>query len=154
MTPDTKKIIDTQANIYQIDPAWIKAIITVESNWVTTAIRYEANYFYLYQPEQCASLCKSTYGTEIVAQKISWGLGQIMGALARQQGHQGNMPELLRPETNIKHMCIYLSHLKKNSYSDEHVFAKYNGGPAAVNADGTVINPEYVNKVTALLKNF
>jgi soluble lytic murein transglycosylase-like protein len=153
MTPETKKIIETQCNLYQIDPKWIHALITVESNWTVTALKYEPNYFYLYKPEQCASLCKVTYATEIVTQKISWGLGQIMGALARQQGHVGNMPELLRPEVNIKHMCIYLDQLKKNSLTDEFVFAKYNGGPGAVNADGTVVNPDYVSKVMGILKN-
>jgi hypothetical protein len=97
--------IHKHCDAYGINPAWVRAIITQESSWNPCAIRYESSYQWLFEVEKCANLAQVTLATELVTQKMSWGLGQIMGALAREQGLAGQIPLLLTPEINIKHMC-------------------------------------------------
>lgn len=144
-------LIQKLSKDFSIEPKWIKAIITQESAWNPYAIRFEPNYIYLFKPEIFAKKAGFTLDTETISQKISWGLGQIMGALAREQGFKGAMPELLKPEINILHICIRLKNLKVKFSKAEDVFAAYNGGFGAVKK----INDEYKNQkyVDSILYN-
>lgn len=147
-----KPLIEKNAFSYGLDPSWFPAIITQESRWNLLAVRYEPNYAYLYRPEQFTSGFNSM-ATEVNTQKTSWGLGQIMGALAREQGHTGLMAELLIPDINIKHMAIRLAGLKKRSTEADFIFAGYNGGPGAMHklANGQFPNQQYVDGVRKYL---
>lgn len=138
--------------IYQIDPKWVKAIITTESNWNQYAVRYEANYSYIFNPSRFTNT-EISMSTEIATQKMSWGLCQIMGGLAREQGHTGLMAELVNPDVNIKHLCVRLCHLKKISENEDDIFSMYNGGPGELNqkVNGIYFNQTYVDKVKANL---
>lgn len=141
-------VISQISKSYMVDPRWIKAIITQESQWKMFAVRYESGYPYLFHTEDFASGLISL-ATEVNTQKTSWGLGQIMGALAREQGHKGLMAELLIPEINIKHMAIRLAELKRRSPDPLHIFAGYNGGIGAMRkqASGLFTNQKYVTSV-------
>lgn len=147
-------LIEKYASIYQIDIEWIQAIILTESSGDTYAMRYEGSYPYLFNAEACAKKANVSLATEIATQKISWGLGQVMGALAREQGHTRAMGELLIPDVNIKHMCIRLQTLKRRSEIADDVFAGYNGGPGAMRliAEHKYANQHYVDKVNKNLK--
>lgn len=140
--------IEKMASLYQVDPRWIKAIITQESQWHPFAVRYESGYTYLFQPERFVSGLNSI-ATEVNTQKMSFGLGQVMGALAREQGHRGLMCELLVPEVNIRHMAIRLLALKRKVNEPEYIFAGYNGGYGAMRkqASGQFKNQAYVTAV-------
>ena len=83
------------------DSDLVKAIITQESGWNAFAIRYEQTYQYLFNPDEFAKKNKVTLSTEINTQKMSWGLGQIMGAVARELGFEGSMPLLSDAQLNI-----------------------------------------------------
>lgn len=147
-----ESIIQKTCKTYQVDPNWLKAIISTESSWNQYSIRYEVNYQFLYQPERFAKLAMVTLSTEIATQKMSWGLGQLMGGLAREQGHTSMLSELIKPEVNIKHMCIRIDHLKKISEVPQDVFACYNGGPGAIHkANGVYLNQAYVERVMGYL---
>lgn len=69
------------------------------------------------------------------AQQSSWGLIQVMGAVAREQGFNGPfLTELLEPERNLQ---SGLQHLRKQFNAAGTVrdaLRRYNGGPA---------NPDY-----------
>src|SRR6478735_9271551 len=129
ITRTSKTVIQSYAHkyasLYLIDPLWVQAIIEVESAGISKAWRYESSYQYLYEVERCARNAQCTLATEIAAQKFSYGLGQIMGALARQQGLDGPMGQLFDEETNIKHMCIYLKFLKSKASTTDDIFAGY-----------------------------
>lgn len=144
--------IRSMSAAHDLDPRWIPAIIWQESAWKSLAVRYEANYSYLFHPERFTSPLISL-STEVNTQKTSWGLGQIMGALAREQGHKGFMAELLIPEINIKHMAIRLAELKKRTSLPDYIFAGYNGGIGAMRkqASGLFINQKYVTQVNRFL---
>src|SRR6478736_1371356 len=105
--------IKKEATFNAIDPNLFKAIISQESAWNIFAIRTEPTYKWLYQPEEFAKNPLINLSTEVATQKMSWGLGQIMGALAREQGHKGLMGELLDPNINIKHIGLRLKTLSK-----------------------------------------
>lgn len=137
--------IEAQALKYSVDPAVIKAIIHKESAWEPNAVRYEEHYKWLYQPEVFSKHVLISNTTEIITQKMSWGLGQIMGALAREQGHKGLMPELLDPRVNIMHICIRVQALMKRCKRPEEIFACYNGGFGALKTQaGKFKNEDYV----------
>lgn len=141
--------IKKYSSLYQVEPDWIKAIILTESSGNPYAIRYEGSYPYLFEVESSAKKANVTLATEIASQKISWGLGQIMGALAREQGHKTSIVELVTPEINIKHICIRLEYLKKLAKETDDIFAGYNGGPGSMRLgfDHKYPNQVYVDKI-------
>lgn len=149
-------ILSQLCSTYRVEPTWVKAIIEVESAWNPYAIRYEPQYPYHFETSKCAKRARVTLATELATQRMSWGLGQVMGALAREQGHQGSMAELTQPELNLKHMCIRLKDLNQRAASPAEVFAAYNGGPGAMKRleSGLFLNQTYVDKVKGALKNY
>lgn len=149
-------IIQKVADTHGINPDWLNAIIQTESGWDIWASRFESGYQWLYKPEAHAKLCRITVQTEIAAQKTSYGLGQIMGALAREQGHIEALGKLFLPEINIEHIGIRLKWLKRRpeaAGSSDAIFAGYNGGPGSMKRIGGVYpNQVYVDKINLALK--
>ena len=84
------------------------------------------------------------------AQQASWGLMQVMGAVARERGFIGKyLPELVRrPELCVHLGCAHLAWLR-DRYVDRHgwpgVVRAYNTGTPKVSAAGT----QYLRKVKA-----
>lgn len=147
-----ESLIQGEATRAKVNHEWVMAIVRRESSFNAYSIRFESSYAYLFQVEMYAKKLGVTINTEMMCQKTSWGLGQIMGALAREQGHQGPMGELFLPEVNIKHLCIRIKKLMTYSLVPDDVFACYNGGPGALHKKGGVyINQEYVNTVKSYL---
>jgi soluble lytic murein transglycosylase-like protein len=147
------RIIEHYATQYSVDPHWMRAIVYQESGNNPYALRFEPTYRYLYQPEHYTSPVNGLH-TEMITQRMSWGLAQIMGALAREQGHTGFMGELLNPETNITHLAIRIRDLKKISTFPPDVFAMYNCGPGAIHkTSGKYQNQSYVDAIQTYLQN-
>jgi soluble lytic murein transglycosylase-like protein len=117
---------------YGVDQLVIRSIITQESKGDPYAFRYEPNWNYLVKPLYYAGLLKITETTEVQAQKMSWGLGQIMGSVARECGHYGPMGQLFDPEINIRLVCVLVKKLMKQAKTIDAIFASYNGGPGAL----------------------
>jgi soluble lytic murein transglycosylase-like protein len=150
-----KDEITAAANKYQVSSLWIKAIITQESNWNKYALRYEPAYNYLLKPDEFAKKVGTTLNTEIQVQKMSWGLGQIMGALAREQGHLGPMGELFDPFINISMLAQRLNTIMKYTHIQNSVFSAYNGGLEAwhyFTKNGKYSNESYVDSVNKHLQ--
>jgi len=142
------------ATHFNLDWKWLEAIIAHESSWNSFAMRYEKDYPYLYQVDVCAKLSGMSIDTEVVTQKMSWGLAQIMGALAREHGFHGPLSQLTDPATNILHLGIRLSYLVRLNPSKDAVFAMYNGGPGVKKLpDGKYANQAYVDAVNAIWIN-
>jgi Transglycosylase SLT domain len=147
-----KSLIKRIASSRKEDPNLVISIVDQESRFSSFAQRYESQYPYLFHPDRFKTGLISL-ATEINAQKTSWGLGQVMGALAREQGHKGFFAELLIPEINIEHIVTRLATLRKITSEPAYLFAGYNGGFGAMRkgVSGLFKNQHYVNEC---LKNY
>ena len=67
----------------------ILGIIQTESSFRPEAGRFEPDYKWLVKPKHYAKQNGITVDTEIVFQKTSWGLMQVMGAVYRELGYPG-----------------------------------------------------------------
>lgn len=86
------------------------------------------------------------------AQQASWGLMQVMGAVAREHGCVlPYLPQLCDPEQGIEFGCRHLSSLKGRflaAHGWDGVIAAFNAGsPRRVNVTGPFENQVYVDKV-------
>lgn len=134
---------------FDLDAKVVIAVATVESGLNPWAVRYERGYSYLWDvlterplrlremtpPSDFPCLPASpdrTGRTEWVGQKTSWGLMQVMGAVARERGFRGAfLSELCDPAVGAHYGCKHLKHLY-NRHSDRYgwkgVLTAYNAG--------------------------
>jgi len=86
-----------------LSPSLVCAVIEQESAWNPYAIRYEPAF----RTRYVAPLRVSA--TEEIARSISWGLMQVMGQVARENGFvERFLPTLCDPATGIRTGCIVL----------------------------------------------
>lgn len=155
----------------------VRAHIIVESRGDTFAWRCEPEYRYVWDnlydrafraltPAEIASAtppadfgvppnlsCSKT--TEWWAQRASWGPMQIMGAVAREKGFTGNIPQLCDSDGSlgVSYGCQLLKdfitrYLSAHGYRG--VSAAYNAGSPRYLADGkTFVNQSYVDQIAA-----
>lgn len=90
------------------------------------------------------------------AQQASWGLMQVMGAVARECGYrEPYLPALLDPQTNLEYGCRHLANLKRrffNGHGWDGVIAAYNAGSPRMDETEQYVNQNYVDQVNARLK--
>ena len=92
----------------------------------------------------------TTAGAEWTGQQASWGLMQVMGAVAREMGFAGPfLPELCDPATGLDIGTKYFLSLMVRYGKAPDAIAAYNAGSPQHNPDGTYTNQQYVDKVTA-----
>jgi len=139
---------------FSLDPFLVAAIIRVESNGERFAMRYEPHYSYLFHVEQMAKKVGSSEATENTMQKTSWGLMQIMGAVARERGYRGWLSELTDMLVNLKYGCVHLQSYFERHGKLEHAIASYNAGSPRFLSDGQFVNQPYVDKVLRFYKKF
>lgn len=88
------------------------------------------------------------------AQQASWGLLQVMGAVARERGCRAPyLTALLRPRVGLEYGCAHLAHYKKRFIDSDGwpgVIAAYNQGGVYRDSEGAFRNAGYVAKVRAL----
>jgi hypothetical protein len=84
------------------------------------------------------------------AQQASWGMLQVMGAVAREHGFRGGyLTELCNPEIGLEYGCLHLAALRKRFYLRwgwDGVIAAYNAGSPRFNGRA-FDNQQYVDKV-------
>lgn len=138
-----------------IPPALVLGIIETESGGNPCAARYEQNYRWTIPSARRPGNC--TQNTETVMQKTSWGLMQVMGAVAREYGYSGWLNSLTDPETNITVGVTHLEKLHKRFFKKHGmggVIAAYNAGSPRVGTDGKFVNQKYVDLVKANAEKF
>ena len=92
-------------------------------------------------------------------QQASWGLMQVMGAVAREHGFRGAyLTELCDPELNLEYGCRHLTALR-GRFHQAHgwagVIAAYNAGsPRRISEGGPFENQKYVDQVLARFPTF
>ena len=140
------KLIKRKAHDYGLPFGLVAAIVEVESDFNTFAVRYETDWKYFVRPFSDFHWHEKT---EEQSQKFSYGLMQVIGSVARELGFEGRfLTELCDPEIGLEYGC---KHLKRyyDRYKDySKAIVAYNGGPGAVASyDGSYRNQDYLEKV-------
>ncbi len=150
--PYVRRVLNP-SEIPTTDP-WLVAIFRVESSFDPNAVRYEADYKYVWNVAENAKALGITKRTEEQFQKTSWGLGQIMGGTARWLGYKGPLTGLLDVETNVHFAGLYWEHLlTKYNGNRNQALAAYNAGNVKGCTDTACSNIDYVRKVMAEAQN-
>jgi soluble lytic murein transglycosylase-like protein len=89
---------------HRLDASVVCGVIEQESAWDPRAMRYEPSF----RTRYVAPL--RLPATEEIARSISWGLMQVMGQVAREQGFRGKfLTELCEPSTGVEIGCSVLA---------------------------------------------
>jgi soluble lytic murein transglycosylase-like protein len=73
------------ASAHSLDPSLVCAIVEQESSWNPWAIRYEPAFFARYVAPLYTN--NKVSASEAYARGFSWGLMQVMGQVARENGY-------------------------------------------------------------------
>lgn len=140
-------IIRELANDFSLDPLFIAAMIMTESSGITCKIRYEPKWKYAYNEFTFAQLTGVTKITEFHGQKMSWGIAQVMGTVARERGFKGLFPELCNPAIGLLYGVKHLK-IKADRYGNDAatLYAAYNGGHPRIKANGKFKNQDNVDR--------
>ena len=143
----------------KVPVALVMAIIAQESKGNPFAIRYEPSYFFWLTNRLTKAAFKDLPGTklgicskdtEMKLRACSFGLMQVLGQTARENGFDGiYITELCDVETSIRIGLNYLSKLCNKYEHETHAVAAYNAGSVKLGAGGTIMNQEYIDKVMA-----
>lgn len=143
--------IDDVADTENVPKNLIGAIIQTESSGNKFACRFEPGYKYLYKPKEFAKDIGITEATETIFQMTSWGLCQIMGAVARETGLKGHIFQLLDEQINIQYCCKIIKKLAQRYTERDDIIAAYNAGIPTKQLNGLYKNQVYVDKVKLYL---
>ena len=147
------------AKEHNLEARLVFAVIQVESNWNTYAFRYEPNFRWLWNVEEAAKKNHVTVDSMVFAQKTSFGLLQVMGAVAyehelmnEENPHERLPTVLCNPWHGIVYGCRHLQ-LKSDLYGPdpELIYAAYNAGSPRRKNNGKLINQASVDR---FMKNF
>lgn len=132
MTPpaDLAALVREVAVEHDLHPLLVAALVEQESSWRPAARRYEAHYRWLIVPPDGAAC--PTARQETNGQKTSWGLCQVMGAVARELGLVGPFEQLLQPRVGLTYGCRYLRKQLNTTHGDiRAALSRYNSGRPA-----------------------
>lgn len=125
----------------------ICGIVEKESSFNPYSARYEPHYRWLFRPERFYGSYSSSIKTEIVFQKTSWGLMQVMGAVARELGYERPLPLLLSDIDAQLQIGVEYFKTLLDRYGDlTDAIAAYNAGTPA-KREGKYVNQSYVDDV-------
>jgi len=119
-------------------------IVCQESSGLPMAVRYEPGFFKRYIMKIPGLGTKESRG-----RSTSWGLMQVMGQVAREEGFTGEFEQLLDPRVGLHWGCRHLLVLKKRHLTTHGwpgVIAAYNAGSPRKKG-GVYVNQHYVDKV-------
>jgi soluble lytic murein transglycosylase-like protein len=131
-------LIESHPDRGSLPVACVLAICTVESNGNPWAYRHEPGYRWI----TGASISHS----ERMGQMMSWGLMQVMGAVAREHGFKGWFPQLCDPVVGLSYGMKHLQKYWAKHQNWPDTIASYNAGHPVM-VEGVYRNQEYVNKV-------
>ena len=141
MIAQLEPIIKAAANEAEVPVEAVLAMCQVESSMNPWAIRYEPNYRWLYGRTDSMS------ETERTGQMMSWGLMQIMGAVAREHGFTGWFPNLCEPAIGVKYGAKHLARFYARYQNWQDAIASYNAGSPRRGGNGLYVNQLYVDAV-------
>lgn len=133
------------AKAHGLFPEVVCAICEQESSWNPFAIRYEPA-FYEHYIMPLVNKGEVKRETEARSRAISWGLGQVMGQVARELGFKGQfLSELCDPLVGLEYLCRTLNLKLRHAAGDVNkALLLYNGGG----------NPNYPAEVLARTEKY
>jgi hypothetical protein len=148
-----------KAEEYKIDPICLASLVFVESSGSTTAMRYEPNFKWIYNPKVVAEKWNCSENMALLMQKTSWGLGQVMGSVAIDHGIYNikpfNQPSiLLIPKFGLDFACKHWVKFSKKYKNKEEIYASYNSGSVRRLKSGEFENAWAVVKFEKKFKEF
>jgi len=150
-------LVEEACRVNGLNKSLVFSIIQVESSSDTWAIRYEPQFKWIL-PRAVSLLHAKAWGvsidTEEMGQRTSWGLMQVMGAVARELGWDGPMTKLLLPEHGIDYGCRQLARLARKHKTEADLIAAYNAGSPRKDVKGKYVNQGYVDKVSTYMQNY
>lgn len=149
------------ASKHGIPEQLLRAIVHVESAGDPWAMRFEPGYRWLWDvrasqpyrgdPQSLPAPAFVSRDTELTGQRTSWGLMQVMGAVARELGYRGRyLSALCDPDMGMEYGCRHLValHRRFGSQGWEAVAAAYNAGsPRRDSSTGRWVNQAYIDRV-------
>lgn len=138
---DLQALLKAEAPKYQLPWEAVFAFCMAESSGNEWAMRHEPHYKWLFGQNQSP--------TERIGQMTSWGLMQVMGAVAREYGFIGHFPKLCKPEIGIEYGMKHLQKLYNRHQNWPDTIASYNAGHP-VRIDDKYRNQAYVDKVLSV----
>ncbi len=163
--------IEIIAARHGLPPSIVVAICKTESGLNPWAMRCEPAYRWLWDvnrsepftltqferadarlpPKRFPQISGISQLTEWTGQQSSWGLMQVMGALARQLGFRGHFPMICDPAIGVDLGCQHLVALRDRflkQFGWPGVIAAYNAGTPRLNPRGAgFVNQDYVDLV-------
>ena len=151
----------TAATRHGLDACVLAALVMQESAGDPLAIRFEPHYRWLWDvyswepfrrltaeeaglshpPADFRGVTGASAPTEWAAQRTSWGLCQVMGAVAREHGFRGRfLSALLEPELGAEYGAIHLAKMLRKWDLPEALSAYNAGSPTEAN-DATYVRP-------------
>lgn len=111
-----------------LDAPLVCAVCEQESGWDPWAIRYEPAFYERYvQPMIDGGELRDE--TEARARAFSWGLMQVMGQTARENGYSGHLAGICDPATGIEVGCRVLAEKMAEARGNvERGLLMWNGG--------------------------
>lgn len=165
----TEVAVAIHAKKHALPPPLVRAMVCVESAGDSFAWNPEPQYRYLWdvarrapfralKPAEIASEIPPTDFPVLIGdrdaewwgQQASWGLMQVMGAVAREHGFTGHLPGLCDSFKGLEYGCQHLAALR-DRYLKLHgwpgVVCAYNAGSPRLDAAGHFVNQIYADKV-------
>lgn len=144
---DLKQLAITTAQSHGLDPVLVQAVVEQESGWNPWAIRYEPAFYARYVkplglPE-----------TESQARSFSWGLMQIMGDVARENGFKGDLASLCDPVNGLEFGCRKLKACLVRANAQAHA-DDFDPVSAALEHWNGGSNPNYASQVKARMPKY
>jgi hypothetical protein len=128
-----------RAQMAGIDPVLCCAICEQESSWNLWAVRDEPDFYQRYVVKLHLGI------TEAMLRACSFGLMQLMGEVAREEGFTGDILSLTDPQLNLDRGLIHFKRMLAISDGDVHTALQHwNGGS----------NPNYADEVLARLPHY
>ncbi|MGV8130675.1 MAG: transglycosylase SLT domain-containing protein [Candidatus Pacearchaeota archaeon] len=147
VSPELKSLIFKFADRYLIDRVFLLALCKTESEFNIYAQRFEPVYPYLYSVKELSEIVGCNRSTMEAAQRTSYSISQIMGAVAYELGFRGWPAELFNPEISLKYSCEYIRRIvdKYDLQEYEEMYAAYNAGRVR-KVDGRYVNQSAVTR--------
>ena len=147
--------IDSAAKRNHLPASLVAGVIQEESRFEIWATREEPRYLRNRALHKAAMRWSAAHGgvpnafTELADRSRSYGLMQVMGETAREQGFAGRyLAELYLPHNSIEHGALLLERLMKRYHNDTlSAISAYNQGSARKRR-GVFANARYVYRVT------
>src|SRR5271169_5283955 len=152
--PAVSAAIVSASTRFGVDPCFLAAIVMQESSGNTWAVRYEKDYRWLMDVETgkpfTGSMNPATFPapdgvsswTEWISQHTSWGLGQVMGATARDLLYAEKfLSGLCDPATGAEYAARLIARIMEKYKDLRDVASAYNAGSASVSNQATYVTP-------------